>query len=380
MYRFFTIYGLCGVLLACTESIPQIPVQTDLDGRQIHTAVDSELARYYLEHYLKGDRVRPEFDAAIEKVEGSTIGGMSSLKSITQTHSTDLATIALWQRIVRDPANCSAKRVFTDELSRLKAIKKSAAQELPAQHDYMILFAPGWFYKSQPENGADFAKPRQVLTAVGVKTALLEIEENGTVERNADLIAGHLVRFGRDPSNLIVVSASKAGPEVALALTKLQQSGADPDIKAWVNIGGVLRGSALADIALKWPQSWFVKFFILGGKSSEGIESLTTRTSIERAGRTVLPKGIAVVNYVGIPLSGQVSERARFGYSLLRKEGPNDGLTPIVDEIATNSITIAELGLDHFFSDPEIHIKTVALANTIVRLVQSNLRPSDKCD
>jgi hypothetical protein len=77
------------------------------------------------------------------------------------------------------------------------------------------------------------------------------------------------------------------------------------------------------------------------------------------------------MNYIGIPLPGQVSERARLGYSLLRADGPNDGLTRIVDEIPAASITIAELGLDHFFSDPEIHIKTVALANTVMRLLEA---------
>jgi hypothetical protein len=203
----------------------------------------------------------------------------------------------LWQRLLRDPSNRWAQHVFTEEFSRLKTKKQSAIAQLPSdQQDYLIVFAPGWFYKSQPENGADFAKPRRVLTDVGMNTVLLEIEENGTVERNAALIAEQLIRFGPDTKKVIVVSASKAGPEVALALTKLQESGGVENVKAWVNIGGVLRGSALVDTALTWPTSWFVKLFILGGKSSEGIESLATRMSIERASRTVLPASIAVVN------------------------------------------------------------------------------------
>jgi hypothetical protein len=53
-------------------------------------------------------------------------------------------------------------------------------------------------------------------------------------------------------------------------------------------------------------------------------------------------------------------------------------LTPIVDEIPSDSITIAELGLDHFFTDPEIHIKTVALANTILWLVEGYSEPPNK--
>jgi hypothetical protein len=375
MFRFFTLLALYAGLLACSESIPQISVQTELAGKEIQTTVDSDIARYYLEQFLKGDKTRPEYDRAIETAERNIVGELPSkalLQLLAQTHSTDFATLILWQSIVRDPSNRWPQKVFTEEFSRLKTnTGRDAARFLSAQHDYLIVFAPGWFYKSQPESGADFAKPRQVLTNVGARTRLLETEENGTVERNADLIAEQLIRFGRDAKKLIVVSASKAGPEVAFALTKLQQdTSAVHHVKAWVNIGGVLRGSTLADRALTWPTSWLVKLFILGGQSSEGIESLSTQISVERASRTVLPAHMTVLNYTGIPLSGQVSERARTGYSLLREEGPNDGLTPIVDEIPTGSITVAELGLDHFFRDPLIDMKTVALTNTILRLVE----------
>jgi hypothetical protein len=375
MFRFFTLLALYAGLLACSESIPQISVQTELAGKEIQTTVDSDIARYYLEQFLKGDKTRPEYDRAIETAERNIVGELPSkalLQLLAQTHSTDFATLILWQSIVRNPSNRWPQKVFTEEFSRLKTnTGRDAARFLSAQHDYLIVFAPGWFYKSQPESGADFAKPRQVLTNVGARTRLLETEENGTVERNADLIAEQLIRFGRDAKKLIVVSASKAGPEVAFALTKLQQdTSAVHHVKAWVNIGGVLRGSTLADRALTWPTSWLVKLFILGGQSSEGIESLSTQISVERASRTVLPAHMTVLNYTGIPLSGQVSERARTGYSLLREEGPNDGLTPIVDEIPTGSITVAELGLDHFFRDPLIDMKTVALTNTILRLVE----------
>jgi hypothetical protein len=375
MFRFFTLLALYAGLLACSESIPQISVQTELAGKEIQTTVDSDIARYYLEQFLKGDKTRPEYDRAIETAERNIVGELPSkalLQLLAQTHSMDFATLILWQSIVRNPSNRWPQKVFTEEFSRLKTnTGRDAARFLSAQHDYLIVFAPGWFYKSQPESGADFAKPRQVLTNVGARTRLLETEENGTVERNADLIAEQLIRFGRDAKKLIVVSASKAGPEVAFALTKLQQdTSAVHHVKAWVNIGGVLRGSTLADRALTWPTSWLVKLFILGGQSSEGIESLSTQISVERASRTVLPAHMTVLNYTGIPLSGQVSERARTGYSLLREEGPNDGLTPIVDEIPTGSITVAELGLDHFFRDPLIDMKTVALTNTILRLVE----------
>lgn len=347
-------------------------------GRLIITTVDSPLAKYYLEHYLPGGKTRVDPDSLIENIEtGAAANGLPSreyLKSLAQRHSVDFAALILWQRLLRDPANRPVQDVFAREFSRLKNHPDLNGDLTPAGPDYLIAFAPGWFYRSQPENGADFAKPRATLERAGADTTLLEIDENGTVERNAGLIAGQLRQLGRHGKKIIVVSASKAGPEVALALTELQHNGEAQPIKAWVNIGGLLRGSALADTALAWPTRWYVKFFVIGGRSFDGIESLTTSASIARAGRTMLPPNLLVVNYVGIPLSGHVSARARTGYALLRAEGPNDGLTPILDEIADGSITIPELGLDHFYNHPDMSIKTVALARTVIRFIEAGAK------
>lgn len=375
MLRDLTILILCGALMACAGSVPQVSVHGEFAGRPIHTTVDSEIAKYFLEHYLKGERIRSDMDtviAAIERDIGNRIPTNLSLKAIAESHSTDLATLVLWQSMLRDAGNRRAQSTFLKEFSRLKKNSRETPDRFtPLNSDYLIVFVPGWFYKSQPENGADFAKPRQALREAGVRTVLLEIEENGTVERNGWIIAGQLDRLSRKEQNIIVVSASKAGPEVALALSELQNTNTGHSVKAWVNIGGVLRGSALADKALTWPTCWFVKLFVIDGDSFDGIESMATLRSAQRADRITLPSDILVMNYVGIPLSGQVSDRARLGYSLLRADGPNDGLTRIVDEIPAASITIAELGLDHFFSDPEIHIKTVALANTVIRMIEA---------
>lgn len=375
MPKSLAVFILSAALVSCAKNIPQIPVHGEFSGQPIRTTVDSEIAKYFLEHYLKGERVRSDMDMAIETIERNIGNRMPShflLKDINESHSTDLAALVLWQSMLRDAGNRRAQTRFRQEFSRLKQNTRVTPVRFSSiNSDYLIVFVPGWFYKSQPENGADFAKPRQALDEAGVRTVLLETEENGTVERNGGMIAGQLNRLGQKKQKIIVVSASKAGPEVALALSGLQNTNTGHSVKAWVNIGGVLRGSALADQALTWPTCWFVKLFVIDGDSFDGIGSMATLRSAERANRISLPSDILVMNYVGIPLSGQVSDRARLGYSLLRADGPNDGLSHIVDEIPTASITIAELGLDHFFGDPEIHIKTVALANTVIRMLET---------
>ena len=47
--------------------------------------------------------------------------------------------------------------------------------------------------------------------------------------------------------HLVVVSASKSGAEVALALGRVLTPAETSHVRAWVSIGGVLRGSPVAD-------------------------------------------------------------------------------------------------------------------------------------
>lgn len=372
MLRSVAFILLACMVQACGE-IPRVPVRAGVNGQEIVTTVDSEIAAYYVAEYLSGRRSRPELDSRIDAVHGHSGSGLPSrnfLKNLTRVHSTDFAALVLWRMLAAAPENGVAATLFAAELEGIRRLAKTGGlRDGLIPRDYLILFVPGWFYRSQPENGADFARPRAVLDAAGARTKLLEIDENGSIERNADEIEKTILDLSRVEKTILLVSASKAGPEVALALLNLRQSRSLHGVKAWVNIGGLLRGSTLADDALEWPARWYVKLFIIGGRSFEGIQSLNTTRSVKRADAITLPPEIVVMNYVGIPLSGQVSDRARLGYSLMRDEGPNDGLTQIVDGIQPDSITIAELGLDHFFGDPDIHIKTVALAKTVISYI-----------
>ena len=195
--------------------------------------------------------------------------------------------------------------------------------------------------------------------------ALIETGENLSVEENAKLIEAEIRRHAVSRQQLILVSDSKGGLEVALAISMLRDDPAGRQVKARVNIGGLLHGTRLADFGLSWPVCWFVYLAVLPDRSFEGIRSLSTAQSTARFSALRLPRDTFVVNYLGIPLSGQLSDQARGGYSHLRAEGPNDGLTYLVDAIAPNSVTTPELGVDHFFRRSDIDLKTLALTRHI---------------
>jgi len=229
-----------------------------------------------------------------------------------------------------------------------------------------VWFVPGWFYRTEPGTGAAFLRQRALLTRLGAEHRLLEVVENGTVEENARHIARE-VRALEPGARVILVSASKGGPEAAHALGALLDPDETVPVVAWINVGGLLRGTPLADWATRWPMRWLTPLYyhVQGRDPGASIESLTTEASRARFEQETIPDHVMVINFAGIPLSGDISPGAEFGYTRTRHAGPNDGLTTIVDEIAHGGRTIVQVGLDHYFLDPDLDLKTLALALTV---------------
>jgi hypothetical protein len=66
-----------------------------------------------------------------------------------------------------------------------------------------------------------------------------------------------------------------------------------------------------------------------------------------------------------------LSSLSTYKYPLIADQGPNDGLTPLVDIIAPDSLTPLATGSDRYFGeDPQINLKTIAMVKTILDLVQ----------
>lgn len=285
-------------------------------------------------------------------------------QALAATTSLDTASLLLAATIAADPVNACWRERYEAELADLRA---GRAPEL-ATEDVLVLAVPGWMYRRNPETGADLARPRAVLARLGIMSELVATVENGSVEENAAIVAAAVRRHAAAGRTLILLSASKGGAEVAEALGHLlapEEAGA---VRAWVNVGGLLRGTPLADLATTWPTNWLAAIYFAskGIEPGESVMSLRTDRSTTRLERQRLPDGLRMVNLAGIPLSGQIGPHARFGYARLARYGPNDALTPIADILAHGGVTIAEIGLDHYFADPEIDMKTAALALTVL--------------
>lgn len=352
---------------ACSADVRRLPARGQLAGSSIETMVDSELARYFLERRAPGAAVRPDLDATIERARAEARGPNSAvaLARIARDASPDFGALVLAEALLEDDRSAALRRLYGEELH-------GGARGGPAAVDasrFTLLFAPGWLYRSHPETGAGFERQLALATEAGIDADRIDTDENATVEHNAHVIAEDLRGRAANGRRYVVVSASKSGPEVALALAMLSPE-EGRHVAAWVNVAGVLGGSPLVDGALVAPRCW-AALALFGWRRGglDGMRSMSTRLRRAALSELRVPEHVLIVNHLPLPLSGDVSRRARGGYEGMRSLGPNDGLALTLDEIFPGAATLVELGLDHYMSASDIDRRTVALTRAVLRLV-----------
>lgn len=160
-----------------------------------------------------------------------------------------------------------------------------------------------------------------------------------------------------------MISASKGGLDLIYYLEKLAQKNELQKIHAWVNVGGILKGTLIAEEHCKFPLSVVpAALLALKGKTLEIVGDIR-RSSKEKIFQELkFTDSIKVVHLIGVPFQFQVKKEIKSRYNALSDYGPNDGLTLITDTIFPKGMIITEIGLDHYFKDENIDAKTAALA------------------
>lgn len=367
-FRFLTLLTGLLLLLACTG----LPVRGTVGGQTIDTRVDSEVARYYLASYLSGKHGDALLDQRIDRIyqRNGNLPDRSELKRLSDEFSSDFAALYLADQIAREPVNRRFRSAFDQAYEYTRKAFPEGRVSLPAAAvDYEILFVPTYLYKRITLTGADLAAPRAALQKVGFTCHFVETQDDGAVEANADLVIAAIQARAQSGRRLIIVSASKSGPEVALALTRLGPE-KSRHVAAWINTVGALQGSPMADERLAPELDYMV-----GKVDGAGRESVTTERSRQRFDSFHVPKHVFVVNYFGIPVTGSISFLASRGFFPLQKYGPNDGVLLLSDMIFPGGVTLAELGSDHFLLNDHLDVTAVALAATVIRWLENQDQP-----
>ena len=134
--------------------------------------------------------------------------------------SVDFAALYLADQITNVPVNRRFRIAFDQAYNFTRKDLPQDHAKLPVvAADYEVLIVPIYLYKRLIGSGADLAPPRAALEKVGLTCHFVETQDDGAVETNADLVADAIRARMQSGRRLIIMSASKSGPEVALALT-----------------------------------------------------------------------------------------------------------------------------------------------------------------
>lgn len=362
-----TVNGLTTLLFVSMllQACAGLSVQGSIGGQTIKTRVDSEVARYYFGSYLAGERSKPVLDERIDRVYRNGNGSLpdrKELKQLSDEFSVDFAALYFADQVAQIPINRRFRQAFDRAYEYARKAYPEGRVKLPT--DYEVMFVPTYLYKRFFSVGADMAVPRAALKKVGLTCHFVETDDDGAVEANADLVAAAIRARAQSGRRLIIISASKSGPEVALALTKLGPA-ETRHVGAWINAMGALQGTPLVDDRL------FPDLELLMGKvDPAGTESMSTPRSQRRFNSFRVPEHVLVVNYFGVPVIGSVSFFGRTSYMPLRKYGPNDGTVLLPDMVFPDGVTLTELGSDHFMRRKPLDVVTVALAITVINWLE----------
>ncbi len=360
------------LLLGCVGRGRLEMVPGEQVGSQLGALVDSEpaqrllvdlLARRSLDQHLTASLVGgggPDPAADLRQLPDQ-----ARLRDLAKEVSTDFAALAFARALSADERSRTVQAAFDDYL-RDGAARSEAALRQPGGFPYTVLFAPAWLYRSHPEVGADFGRQRKLLERLGIPHRLIPSPESGSVEDNAATIAETVREIGCNEGALILISTSKSGAEVALALSRLLTAGETACVAGWLNAGGALSGTPLADAALRPPASWFTNLVLwFSGWDRAGLVSMATGPSRERLNGARLPASIAVVNLVAVPVSGTVGSTLYGGYKVLRPHGPNDGVVLLADTVWPGGANLVALGSDHFFAPLQEDTAGLALLRAV---------------
>jgi hypothetical protein len=264
--------------------------------------------------------------------------------------SLDFAALAFARALGADERSRAVQAAF-DRALQEGPDRADEALRRPGGFPYTVLFAPAWLYRDFPENGADFARQRRLLDRLGIANRLIPSEESGSIEENAAIIAEAVREARRAGGDVVLVSTSKSGAEVAHALTRVLTPEETIGVVGWLNAGGALRGTPLADDAASPPNSWVTRsIFWLARWRWDGLTSMMTGPSRKRLEGARLPDSIAVLNLVAVPVSGTVGAKLTWTYRTLSRHGPNDGVVLLADAVWPDGINLVALGSDHFLT------------------------------
>jgi hypothetical protein len=185
--------------------------------------------------------------------EHRSLAGLTvdALQSVTAEEGVDFATALLFDRLTKSPAHSP----FIEGINHLQQCPRPAGPPVT----FEVVIVPGALYVERPDNGADGKIIRNVAGELGLRTHVIPLESFGPCSRNAALIRHWLTEHSSN--QLILVSLSKGGADLKMALESPAAPYVFRNVFAWVNVCGPLFGSRMANWVLdNWIRREFFRW------------------------------------------------------------------------------------------------------------------------
>jgi hypothetical protein len=273
-------------------------------------------------------------------------------RELCRTHGVDFATALLYQRLIDSPV----QGTFVRHIDNRRQIP--ASSRLPA---FVLAVAPGAFYREFPHTGADGRMLIEEGRSLGMSACQVPCESMGTVNENAAVLVDWLARQGDAP--IILASVSKGGADVERAMEGPQAERAFRNVKAWINLAGLVGGSQRVNQFLANPLRALLYrgLFRLKGLRFQVVSDLKRQTNRPPASIPLPPQMLAI-HVVGFPLTEHLTAPlTRNSHRHLSRLGPNDGAILLAEVCRLPGLVYPVWGADHYLR-PAWELRSLARA------------------
>ncbi|HEV7402878.1 MAG TPA: hypothetical protein VGO11_08135 [Chthoniobacteraceae bacterium] len=277
------------------------------------------------------------------------------LVELMRREGSDFATALLHHRIVASEEHGPFLRALREPEGSGAARSGSIHVEDNVSHERpVVAIVPGAFYRENPRTGADGQFVREVAERLGLPVVTAPLSSTGRLAENAQLLVEWLATQRARP--LVLVSVSKGGSDLKVALQRPDAGAAFAHVRGWINLCGILDGTPMAEWLLS--SDWLARanrfVYRIRGRSLDFLEDMQRRPGSPLAGPLVLPPHLRTIHVVGFPLLAHLRNGlVRRCHARLAPFGPNDGSLLLSDVIRWHGQLCPVWGADHYLRPSE---------------------------
>ncbi|OED43204.1 hypothetical protein AB833_04325 [Chromatiales bacterium (ex Bugula neritina AB1)] len=278
------------------------------------------------------------------------------LLRLTENYGIDLATSVLHQSILRHERHGD----FCARLERTAAV--SDVVEQPPR----LFIVPGLYYNDFPEIGAHGDLLRQVAARFGVDAQRIPTNSRGSIGQNVEILHAALLRHADQPFWL--ASVSRGSAEIKWLMHHYPGAEYLENLKGWVSINGVVRGTGLLHGAGKSTVKRRLLQALAMAKSVSPL--LIDELNPQRPEwNYAVSEKLFYLNVVSVPMSWDITYHVQKRYRQLSSFGPNDGVATLGDYTKETGLLYPLSGVDHL-------LRTNRLASVFYQLLRLLFLPA----